>query len=205
MLDFFAGSGTTGDAVLQLNNDDGGGRKFILCNIEEEDQDNPGIFICSDICYSRIKSIIKGYTGATNGEIIEGLGGNLKYMRVGFVSREDIIENRIKFVDNIKDLICVKTDCFVEHTSNEFFKIFTNVNETNYVCIMYEREDIDLLKKEVKKIISKNKKDLDNIVIYIFSYSNFIPTKIFKDFGDLVKLCAIPEIMYEVYNEIQII
>jgi adenine-specific DNA-methyltransferase len=36
ILDFFAGSGTTGDAVIQLNADDGGNRKFILCQNDEE-------------------------------------------------------------------------------------------------------------------------------------------------------------------------
>ena len=35
ILDFFAGSGTTGDAVMQLNAEDGGKRKFILCQIDE--------------------------------------------------------------------------------------------------------------------------------------------------------------------------
>ncbi len=54
VLDFFAGSGTTGQAVLELNKEDGGNRKFILCTNNEGD-------ICDEITYPRIKNIISGY------------------------------------------------------------------------------------------------------------------------------------------------
>jgi len=61
ILDFFAGSGTAGHAVLEMNKDDGGNRKFILCT-NNEDNDGDGIKICSDICYPRIKNVIQGYS-----------------------------------------------------------------------------------------------------------------------------------------------
>ena len=49
ILDFFAGSGTTGDAVMQLNADDGGNRKFILCQIDEPiKEDKPAYKFCID-------------------------------------------------------------------------------------------------------------------------------------------------------------
>jgi len=51
ILDFFAGSGTTGQAVLELNEEDGGNRQFILCNTNENN-------IFSDICYPRLKDLI---------------------------------------------------------------------------------------------------------------------------------------------------
>ena len=54
ILDFFAGSGTTGHAVLELNKNDGGNRKFILCTNNEND-------ICTDVTYPRIHNVIKGY------------------------------------------------------------------------------------------------------------------------------------------------
>ena len=47
VLDFFAGSGTTGDAVMQLNAEDGGNRKFILCQIDEPiKKDKPAYQFC---------------------------------------------------------------------------------------------------------------------------------------------------------------
>lgn len=54
ILDFFAGSGTTGHAVLKMNKQDGGRRKFILCTNDENR-------ICTEICYPRISKVIKGY------------------------------------------------------------------------------------------------------------------------------------------------
>jgi len=54
MLDFFSGSGTSGQAVLELNKADNGNRSFILCTNNENN-------ICSNICYPRIKSVVKGY------------------------------------------------------------------------------------------------------------------------------------------------
>lgn len=54
ILDFFAGSGTTGHAVLSMNEEDGGNRKFILCTNNEGD-------ICTNVCYPRLKNVIEGY------------------------------------------------------------------------------------------------------------------------------------------------
>jgi adenine-specific DNA-methyltransferase len=72
VLDFFAGSGTTGHAVLAANNQDGGTRQFILCTNNENK-------ICTTITYPRLKKVIKGY--AFNGSKIKGLGGSLRYFK----------------------------------------------------------------------------------------------------------------------------
>ena len=65
ILDSFAGSGTTGHAVLDLNKEDGGNRKFVLIEMESK--------ICSDVTVKRLKNVIKGYS--VNGKKIEKLGG----------------------------------------------------------------------------------------------------------------------------------
>lgn len=84
-LDFFAGSGTTGHATLELNNDDGGKRNFILCTNNESG-------ISEDVCHPRIEKVIKGYSHSKKQVI--GLGGNLKYFKTSFVknsiSRDDL-------------------------------------------------------------------------------------------------------------------
>jgi len=64
VLDFFAGSGTTGHAVLELNKEDDGNRKFILCTNNEELGSNGDVKkhrICTDITYPRIYNVIKGH------------------------------------------------------------------------------------------------------------------------------------------------
>lgn len=73
VLDFFAGSGTTGHAVLDLNSEDGGKREFILCTNNENN-------ICDEITYKRIEKVIEGYI-KPNGEVVEGRDGNLKYYK----------------------------------------------------------------------------------------------------------------------------
>jgi len=55
IVDFFAGSGTTGHAVLELNKIDGGNRKFILCTNNENG-------IAQEVCLPRLTKVIKGYT-----------------------------------------------------------------------------------------------------------------------------------------------
>ncbi|MBR4025375.1 MAG: hypothetical protein IKJ03_00290 [Mycoplasmataceae bacterium] len=53
VLDFFAGSGTTGQAVMELNEEDGGNRRFILCTNNENN-------IAKDITRERIYRVING-------------------------------------------------------------------------------------------------------------------------------------------------
>lgn len=69
ILDFFAGSGTTGHAVMKLNAEDGGNRKFILCTNNENN-------ICREVTYERIKRAINK----------EGYAASLKYYKVDYIS-----------------------------------------------------------------------------------------------------------------------
>ena len=59
ILDFFAGSGTTGHAVMALNALDGGNRKFILCSSTEATAREPAKNLCRDVCAARIKKVIE--------------------------------------------------------------------------------------------------------------------------------------------------
>lgn len=81
VLDFFAGSGTTAQAVLELNRDDGGQRKFILCTNNESD-------ICTDITYPRIETVITGKR-SDGSKYSGGIPANLKYYRTDFISKDE--------------------------------------------------------------------------------------------------------------------
>ena len=110
ILDFFAGSGTTGHAVLELNKQDGGNRKFILCTNNENN-------ICTDVCYPRISKIIKGYkTNSSHKELLfeEKISIN-KLKKIGVLLEE--IENIIK--EN-KD----KYDRFDKVLEDTFIKLY---------------------------------------------------------------------------------
>ena len=58
VLDFFAGTGTTGHAVLALNAQDGENRKFILCSSTETTAKEPDKNVCRDVCAERMKRVI---------------------------------------------------------------------------------------------------------------------------------------------------
>ena len=73
ILDSFAGSGTTGHAVLKQNAADGGNRKFILVEMERK--------IARDITAERVRRVIEGYTDS-KGKAVEGLGGGFQYCRL---------------------------------------------------------------------------------------------------------------------------
>ena len=74
VLDSFAGSGTTGHAILQLNQEDKGNRHFILVEIEPK--------VAVDITAERVRRVSEGYTNA-KGEKVEGLGGGFRYCELG--------------------------------------------------------------------------------------------------------------------------
>lgn len=74
VLDFFAGSGTTGHTVLELNKEDGGSRQFILCTNNENN-------ICEEVTHQRLNKVISGYT-TPKGKDVEGIPANLKYYKV---------------------------------------------------------------------------------------------------------------------------
>jgi adenine-specific DNA-methyltransferase len=77
VVDFFAGSGTTAQAVLELNKADGekGQRRFILVSSTEATKDEPDKNICKDVCAVRVGNVIRGYGNAP------ALGGGFAYLR----------------------------------------------------------------------------------------------------------------------------
>jgi len=83
VLDFFAGSGTTGHAVLALNSEDGGSRRFILASSTEATEKDPDRNLCRDVLRERVQRVITGYQKRTASgyETVEGLGGTLGYLR----------------------------------------------------------------------------------------------------------------------------
>ena len=74
ILDSFAGSGTTAQAVLELNREDGGKRKFILVECED---------YADNITAERVRRVIKGVKTAKDQNLKEGLGGEFSYCELG--------------------------------------------------------------------------------------------------------------------------
>lgn len=139
ILDFFAGSGTTGEAVLNMNNEDNGNRKFILCTNNENN-------ICENITYKRIsKSIFKD-----NKE-------NLKYYKTSYVPRINTDEENLSknLMVNIKNMIQLENGIEIDDkvvrvilTEDEIDKFTTNEKELNECEKLYISSDILLTSKQ---------------------------------------------------------
>ena len=194
ILDFMAGSGTTAQAVLDLNKEDGGNRKFILCTNNENN-------ICTNVTYPRIKKIILGY-------LFEGHEKTLLYENKLAVSKIKLfsdIENEIedikikekvnfnkidikikdntisiqgiKVVDKKKDglgggLQYLKTTLIKISKNKEQLKINLTNECTEMLCV---KENIFNLKKgeEDCKIFESNQRDKFLCVYYNFMNESF--------------------------------
>lgn len=102
ILDFFAGSGTTGHAVMQLNKEDGGNRKYILCTNNENN-------ICEEITYQRLQNIQNE------------LPHNLKYFKTGFIpkfSENEESSIKYKMLNHVKELIELEYMCEIDGINN---------------------------------------------------------------------------------------
>jgi len=95
VLDSFAGSGTTGHAVLAANKADGGNRRFICVEMEED--------ICRDVTAQRLTRAVKGYTAGNGGKNkhVPGLGGGFRYCRLSqpIFSENGRIQDEVRFAD----------------------------------------------------------------------------------------------------------
>lgn len=98
ILDFFAGSGTTAQAVLELNQQDGGHRKFILCTNNENN-------ICTDVTYPRIQTVITGKR-QDGSQYSDGIPANLKYYHTDFVAKDEeyLSEELLKHISEMIQL-----------------------------------------------------------------------------------------------------
>jgi len=186
ILDFFAGSGTTGHAVLELNKDDNGTRQFILCTNNEEN-------ICTEVCYPRLKKVINGYTNHS-GEKIVGNKSNLKYFKTNFIDSEPTDKNKKKLVEQSTEMLCLKENCFDEIKQTKTYSLFKN-HEEKYMGIVYDDSGIEPCKKQIKSL---NKK----FSVYIFSLDDSAREEEFEDMKDRVDLKPIPQVILNVYRSI---
>lgn len=188
VLDFFAGSGSSGHAVLNLNKIDNGKRVFILCTNNEES-------ICSDICYPRVQKAIKGYKNK-KGEIIDGLGGNLKYYKTAFVknsiSRDDL---KMRITRECTEMLCLREGIFDEVKAKPDYHIFEQNGRIMGVYYSMERDSLAQLKKELDKMEGEK-------ILYCFTFDPLGLDK--NDFADWqgVSLEPIPQKILDIYEQI---
>lgn len=195
ILDFFAGSGTTLHATMQLNADDGGHRKCIIVTNNENN-------ICEEVTYERNKRVINGYTNA-KGEEIEGLHENtLRYYKTDFVNRDRTPQNMRHLVYAATDLLCIKEDLYKE--SKQFGSLKLKASVARYfkdaekqMLVIYNEEAVPFFADEIAKMDYSGK-----LKIYVFAAGNYAYDDEFEEVADKVELCALPQAIYNAYQKV---
>jgi len=157
ILDFFAGSGTTGHAVLKLNAEDGGHRRFILCTNNENN-------ICRDITYQRLKTVITGKR--KDGSVYSyGMPGSLKYFKVDFVPVDDQMyyEYADQLLENIRTLVELENAADMDNDKSvsiimdddELDDFISSIEQHSECKSLYLSHDILISKDQEQKLHKK--------------------------------------------------
>jgi len=146
ILDSFAGSGTTAHAVLNLNKQDGGDRKFILIEMED---------YAEEITAFRIKKVISGYGDTVNYK--DGTGGKFDFYTLGSpIFKQDNNLNEDVGVHKIREYIYyTETKQHLEREQKEEHKyLLDTFNDTGYY-FYYEKEQLTTLSLETLNIVTE--------------------------------------------------
>lgn len=185
VLDFFAGSASTGHAVLDMNKEDGGNRRFILCTNNENN-------ICTEVTYPRIEKVIKGYSN------IKGIPANLKYYTQTFVPVVTSDNDKRELVNRSTEMLCIAENCFElvrERDNHSDFSIFKNAKKQ--MAIIYDEDSIC----ECIDYLNEHKSEL-NTIIYVFSYDHTYDSEDFKELTINFSVKPMPEAIINVYRKI---
>lgn len=116
ILDFFAGSGTTGQAVFELNKEDSKNLKFILCTNNENN-------ICENITYKRLKK----------------LSTNLRYFKTSLLSKSKSPKQlKVQLTKQCVEMLCVKENIFNAHKQTKSYKIFVSNDGSRLLGVYFD-------------------------------------------------------------------
>jgi adenine-specific DNA-methyltransferase len=187
VLDFFAGSGTTGHAVMELNEADEGQRQFILITNNDEITNGRKYKIMTDICYPRIKKAIKKHSS-----------NSIRYFKTAFVGKNNILKaddaDKIELAHNAGGMLAIAENTFDQVEQNSYWQIFESPKQ--YTAV-YFREEFGKFDDFIVRV-NKLKKPT---VVYIFSWEKEFEFNEFEDDKN-IKVKTIPQPILEIYKQI---
>jgi len=190
VLDFFAGSGTTLHACLELNKN-GYNIQNIICTNNENN-------ICEDVTYPRSTKVINGYKDLKNNKI-EPLKNSLKYYKTEFVGINNILnatdEDKSSLAHKAGFLLALAENTLEEIEQTKFFQLFENDKK---VTAVYFKEEFNELEIFVKRVEQINKP----ISIYLFSWGDKSEFESLFDHLTNVKIKSIPIPILDIYKKI---
>ena len=195
ILDFFAGSGTTLHATMQLNAEDGGHRQCILVTNNENG-------ICENVTYERNRRVIQGYTTPKGVEVAGLSGNNLRYYKTKLLPRRQSIKNKRALVNVSTDLLCIKNDVYTEQTHFAGRRLKTSCaryfdDGRTRMLVIYNELTVDAFAQTISQMEVEGK-----ILIYVFSNTRYAFDDNFEEVLDRVELCALPAAIYDAYRNL---
>lgn len=188
ILDFFAGSGTTLHATMQLNSEDGGHRKCILVTNNENN-------ICEKVTYERNKRVINGYTNQ-KGEEVPGLTrNNLRYYKTEFVPRDQSSsKSRRALMASLVDLLCIKTNIYQEQETFGGKKFKKNVlryfkDEAGQMLVVLDERVVSIIIPMIAEVATKQ----NPLKVYVYSDGAYAYEDEFHKVMPVIELCAMPD------------
>ena len=188
ILDFFAGSGTTLHATMQLNSEDGGHRKCILVTNNENN-------ICEKVTYERNKRVINGYTNQ-KGEEVPGLThNNLRYYKTEFVPRDQSSsKSRRALMASLVDLLCIKNNIYQEQETFGGKKFKKNVlryfkDEAGQMLVVLDERVVSIVIPMIAEVATKQ----NPLKVYVYSDGAYAYEDEFHKVMPVIELCAMPD------------
>lgn len=204
ILDFFAGSGTTMHATMQLNEEDGGHRQCILVTNNENQ-------ICEKVTYERNRRVMQGYTNA-KGEEVAGLGNSLKYYRTAFVGNHDIAHvndaDKVALTQKAGCLLALGENTLEEISTATTYQIFQlrqgdrPANGFEYTAIYFSGNLMHFADFRHEIEATQQTNPLARIAVYVFTWGE--PSIFENEFDDLtgITIKPIPQPILEIYQNI---
>ena len=195
ILDFFAGSGTTLHATMQLNAEDDGHRQCILVTNNENG-------ICENVTYERNRRVIQGYTTPKGVEVAGLSGNNLRYYKTKLLPRRQSIKNKRALGNVSTDLLCIKNDVYTEQTHFAGRRLKTACaryfdDGRTRMLVIYNELTVDAFAQTISQMEVEGK-----ILIYVFSNTRYAFDDNFEEVLDRVELCALPAAIYDAYRNL---
>lgn len=215
ILDFFAGSGTTGHAVLELNKQDGGRRQFILVTNNEvtdktkkqlrkegkTEAEIEALGICRSVTYPRLQKVIEGYT-TPKGEQVPGTGGRLRYYRTEYVERSPNFDQQAyNFKGKCTEMLCIKENIFTPLADSndkpydaEGWEVYQDYDKTLAVL----HDDTPQYRADLTAVLAQQ---MGQKVLYIFGIGSGISLEEYKTyFGKDIKIEPMPTEIMNLYK-----
>ncbi len=195
ILDSFAGSGTTAHAVLDLNKEDGGHRKFILVECED---------YADKITTERVRRVIKGIPKAKDKKLKKGLGGSLTYCSLGDeINAENMLRGKLPDYKQLAEYIFytatgkslnvvpkISPSWFIGETENYSFHL---VYKPDLDFLMSKKSALHLDLAEAVQKFNKNSKKIN----LVYATASYITQKnLKKKYG--IQFCQLPTAIYKI-------